>query len=201
MFEINRRKFLIFLATGSAAAIVGSVIIFRSPDSSDRLLDSLLLPEDIPPGGLNKATLNTLIAMAEALAGRQNLQGDYSNYFNWRSQNFAGYRSRYERFSKILQHKSLKMTKRNFGDNPLKLRLTVINSFRPFLKKVQKKKQPNLSDDPLFQFEKFIIQETLHLFARTDAFLALGYDSFPGQARGFETYRKLPVKAFELLRK
>jgi hypothetical protein len=183
MFQITRRKFFALLASGTAAAI-GSLLYFRSSLHSDR--KSFLERSRRTTSPLGEETLKILIAMAEALTGRSTLQGDYAGYYHWRAQNLQGYKTRYERFADLLQARSIAATKRNFGDNPMNVRLEIVNSFRPAFQKSK-------SETGLRTFEKYIIQETLHLFARTDAFLALGYDSFPGQARGFETYRKLPA--------
>jgi hypothetical protein len=65
---------------------------------------------------------------------------------------------------------------RDFCDLSLEVRLTVVNSLRPLLLKKNESSAQGLAE-----FERPVIQETLHLYARTDAWFALGYDSFPAR--------------------
>jgi hypothetical protein len=184
---MNRRRLLILLGTG-AAAVAGSLKLSFFSNSKKREMASLLVAGDRTPGRLSDSGVRTLIAMAEALAGRQNLRGNYFNFYCWRSEHLPGYRDRYERFASLLRLESRHRMNRDFCDLSLEVRLTVVNSLRPLLLKKNESSAQGLAE-----FERPVIQETLHLYARTDAWFALGYDSFPGEARGFATYQSLPA--------
>ena len=49
-----------------------------------------------------------------------------------------------------------------------------------------------VQDGHKFAFVKYIFMETLAVFAATDAWLSLGYETWPGTPRGLETYRQRP---------
>jgi hypothetical protein len=42
------------------------------------------------------------------------------------------------------------------------------------------------------QFRNYVLLEVLALFCQTDAWVALGYEAWPGTPRGLETYREAP---------
>ena len=46
---------------------------------------------------------------------------------------------------------------------------------------------------PWPSYRRYILDEALALFARTDAWTALGYRGWPGQPRGLDRYRRTPA--------
>jgi hypothetical protein len=50
-----------------------------------------------------------------------------------------------------------------------------------------------LLDRHWLMMDKFIVQEILRLYAGTDAYHALGYDTWPGSPAGLKTYQERPV--------
>jgi hypothetical protein len=192
MSFISRRTFLILLATGGFAGLATKLLLRNSSSTPQNKHPSALI-RHASPGPLSVAHLNILLAMVTAVTQQQTLQGNYEGYFKWRSENMKDYRIRYEDYCGLLNQTSIEMTKRTFLDNPPALRLKIINSLRTYLNGKPDPRRFDSREKRLFEFETLIVQETLQLFARTDALLAPGYNSFPGQARGFDSYRKLPA--------
>ncbi len=117
------------------------------------------------------------MAAAEAVTGVRPLRGHYEAYYRHQAAHRLAYRDLYRRFAKVVQDMASARGHGDFTICDLPTRLEIIEVIR---------------DDPATaqEFEIPVFQETLATYARTDAWLALGYVSWEGSARGLEVYRQ-----------
>jgi hypothetical protein len=185
---MRRRTFLTaFLAAGGTA--LSATAIGRFVRAGDSRLKATG-PDGTGRKPLSEETGRTLVAMAEALAGYSPLQGDYLGYYRWRAENVDGFAQLYENFAGLLRQSSRKTKQADFVDCSLLVRRDVVQALRPYRQKRNWWSRLSIAVSErswlLFQAEAFLIQETLIKFCLTDAWLLLGYDSWPGSARGFD---------------
>jgi len=50
----------------------------------------------------------------------------------------------------------------------------------------------NLYDRSWIRFEQYVVREILALFVRTDGWVLLGYETWPGTPRGLDSYTQPP---------
>jgi hypothetical protein len=197
---ISRRDLLKFTAAGAGVAGLGIVnaqwqktrILSLARGVYQRLSQPDL--ENGPTGVLSDRALRMLMATTQAIVDSPLEPGHYQDFFRWRSENVAGYHDLYEQFSSTLDSATRKKSNRDFADHDHAgrreiLREIVTSDDRVSLGKVRR----GVFDKDSLRYERHIVGEILELFSVTDAWVLLGYSSWPGTPRGLEEYQKAPA--------
>ncbi len=185
---VTRRRFLgIGLAAAAAWGGWRVVTLLRMPP-----------PEPVlggePVGSLAPSTIAVLVAAAEAVAGYPIDPVHYETYYRWRAEHLRGYRALYERFAQEADRGAHRL-----GGRPFAAASSVVR--REILAHGPRARAPKTAWDRLRvqlvdydwpAFDRFVLGETIGLFARTDAWVALGYRGWPGMPRGLDRYRRFP---------
>ncbi len=202
---MNRRKFLKIFVLGIAviAGIVGIISTQRSDSSilsSIRALYSWLINPTLsnkPTGKIDGRTIEVLLVTSEILCGTSIERKHYKDYFCWCSENLRGYKTIYEQFKVSLDHSA----KQSFGcyfvdcDKSMQLQIIkkILQSHKTLLSQTTSRLyriKIGIFERDWQLFNKYIFSEILNIFARTDAWVLLGYESWPGIPRGLNKYRK-----------
>jgi hypothetical protein len=141
-----------------------------------------------PEGLLGEGAVRALLAMTTALFTTEVETQHYAEFFRWRSENLRGYRSLYERFAVAVDRAAQDARGSDFASCDAAVRREILQGLKPGAY------APIFARDRL-RFEKYIFQETFALFTRTDAWIWLGYEAWPGTRRGLEAYTQAPRKA------
>jgi hypothetical protein len=139
------------------------------------------LPEE-PTGPLNTQILQALLVTTEIITENNVEKSHYKDYFNWRSNNLKGYKALYKKFFETLD----RSTKKSFGCSfigcdkgtqyEMLKKAFEVQTTKGRIDRIRK----GLFDRDWLLFNKYIFPEILSLFARTDAWVSIGYDSWPG---------------------
>jgi hypothetical protein len=188
---LSRRRLLgIGLAVSATAATAGAWRVFELV----RRLPQEPVLGDAPTGRLSPSTTGTLVAAAQAVTGYPIEPVHYEEYYRWRAQHVRGYRALYERFAQIVDRDARRAAGRPFAACPAVVRSRILSraprSRHPLTLRDQLRVAVLDYDWPAF--DRFVLGETLALFARTDAWVSLGYEGWPGIPRGLERYRRAP---------
>lgn len=191
MMALSRRRFLeIGLAFSAAAASWGAWRVLE--------LVSRRPPEpalgDAPTGTLAPSTVTTLVAAAQVVTGYPIEPTHYEEYYRWRAQHLRGYFSLYERFARAVDRDADGSAGRPFAACSAAVRGRILaraaRSRNP--ETVRDRLRVELVDYDWPAFDRFVLGETLALFARTDAWVVLGYQGWPGAPRGLDRYQRAP---------
>src|SRR5579871_518863 len=185
--RLTRRRFLALgFALSTAAAWVGWRSTARGPEPS---AEPVLGQE--PPGPLGSRAMAALVAAAGAVTGYAIDPAHYGEYYRWRAEHLRGYRVLYERFGRDADRAARELGARSFVAATREIQLDVLGRAgrggRPMT--VWERLRADVSGNPWPLYERFVVRETLALFARTDAWIALGYRGWPGVPKGLERYR------------
>ena len=191
MMALSRRRFLgIGLAFSAAAASWGAwrvVELVRRRPPEPALGDAAI-------GTLAPSTVTTLVAAAQAVTGYPIEAGHYEEYYRWRAQHLRGYFALYQRFARAVDRDALRSAGCPFAACSAVVRGRILaraaRSRNPAT--VRDRLRVELVDYDWPTFDRFVLGETLALFARTDAWVALGYQGWPGLPRGLDRYRRAP---------
>jgi hypothetical protein len=155
----------------------------------------------LPPatvGTLGEGTMRTLLATANAVIDMPVEASHYQDYFRWRSENVPGYKGVYEQFAAALDTAAKQSAGKRFAEvggivqrEILAKLLQVVNPSAGDLGKVW----VGLFDRQWLLYDRYVIREVFDLFARTDAWVKLGYETWPGQHRGLYAYTQPPTAA------
>lgn len=145
-----------------------------------------------PTGPLSEQALQALQATTRALVDTPVEMTHYAIFFQWRSENLRGYRDLYEEFALSLNQAARRAAHRPFAECDIavkqnilaKVDLTGVGSLARLVR--------GMFDPNWLRFEKYIVREILALFVRTDGWVLLGYESWPGIPRGLDQYTKAP---------
>jgi hypothetical protein len=177
--RLSRRRLLLLC---SAALIgSGSALFARRP-----LYHAVLRPglPYAPPEVLRESELKTLLAAVQAFLGETRSSTHYEAFFRWRAENLPGYGALYRQFAAELDRAA--ETQERFVACPPEEQRRIVRRFAP---RDLARLRSSLFDRRQLRFTTYVVQEILALFARTDAWVRLGYESWPGVSRGLETYR------------
>jgi hypothetical protein len=171
----NRRMVNGAIAAGLAALAAGGWKMRHHPPPRE-------VPTSGPTGELDAATLAVLMAVARTVTERDVLKGHYADYYAYQAENRPGYIGVYREFVAALAAELAPGTPEVFARKTMAQRWAVLERIG--------------GSSVSRRFDVPIIQETLAVFMRTDAWLLLGYADWPGMARGLENYtRPLPEPA------
>jgi hypothetical protein len=140
------------------------------------------LEKDSPPTvSVETSWDSILLGAADAILGLPIPDhGHYKSFFDWRFKNVAPYRDVYLRLATALEKRSQQVTRASFVSAKLETRDEIVSDV--------------LDHDPgAADFDSYFRAEVLALFAKTDVLVMLGYDSWPGVARGFEGLQAPPT--------
>ncbi len=187
---LSRRGFLeLGAALTAAAASWGAWRIFRTaePPAPPALPDA-------PPGPLGASTMAALLAAAEAAIGFPIERAHYEEYFRWRAAHLHGYRALYRRFEVVVDRDAHRLAGCAYAACTAALRRRILDhssrAGRP--KTAWDRLRVGLAGRDWLLYEQYVLGEALALFARTDAWVVLGYDAWPGTPRGLDRYRRPP---------
>jgi len=165
---LSRRAANLLIASGVSALMIGAAgkELHRGP-----VLDP---PRTGPTGALDDATLSILMNSAQALIGREALDGPYEGYYQHQALHRPGYLDIYKAFAAAVRRRAA-----DFAELSLEDRLAVLD---------------RVSALSRGRYDGPILQETLGVFMKSDAWVLLGYNGWPGSPRGIESYQT-PTKA------
>jgi len=173
--ELTRRAALRLMVSiarlSAAAALLGS----------KRHARAAALEPGAAVGPLEARVEQTLLSALHSVTHEKIELEHYQQFFRWRSEHLPGYRQMYVQFANLLEAIARKRDGLAFVGRPAADRRALLDSAT--------------SDSTTLQLRARVLGEALVLFAMTDAWLELGYDSWPGTARGLEAYRSAPLRA------
>ncbi len=143
-----------------------------------------------PPGRLREDAVQTLVATAEAFAGVAIDRGHYEAFFRWRAENLPGHRALYERFTATVNAAAKRSRGCDFATCENTARLEIIQPVfqaRRAKGRLERLRMGVLQRDWVL-FDRHIIRPIAVVFARTDAWRLVGYESWPATPRGLERY-------------
>ena len=194
---VSRRRFLQIAGAGTIGAATGYPALHLSRPALRRWLTEPDLPLGGATGPLDEATARVLQATTAALLDVLVERGHYREFFQWRSQNAPGYKALYERFAVSVNETAVRSAGAPFADCNLVAQRGVLarclraGSPAGHLGKAR----AGLLDRPWLIYDRYIVREIFDLFARTDAWVKLGYETWPGEHRGLYTYTQPPERA------
>lgn len=183
------RRMLLGAAAGVCAAAVLGVRRWLAPQARSR--PAL---EAGAPGPVREVTVSVLVAAAGTVIGNPIEPSHYAEYFRWRAENLPGYRALYERFAAQVDRDARRTARCAFVDCGIADRTRVLGP-------AARARDPRSLLDVAWtktggrawaEYDQFIFDEALALFADTDAWVLTGYDGWPGTPRGLDRYRRAP---------
>lgn len=195
MFQVkrlSRRGFLTVVSLVAGVSAAGAIQrwgIGQLASFWSRIYGALTDPglQNAPEGLLGERTVLALLATTEALVGTEVETSHYEAFFRWRSENLSGYRNLYERFAVVVDRAAKEALKPDFASSEIEVR-------REILQRMTARPYARIFERDGLRFEKYIFQQIRALFSRTDAWILLGYESWPGIPRGLDSYTKAPSK-------
>lgn len=189
--RVTRRR---ALAAGAAAAAGAGLVAWRRDALAgwlDRRETRLAgLPPD-PPGPLDPGVAALLSAAAEGLVGLSLERSHYEGFYAWRAENLPGYRVLYGDLARAIRDGD--------GAGPS------FETLAPEARQARLRAIPGAFDQPRWfevllhprapRIRRHFVDETIRLFDATDAWVVLGYDGWPGMARGLDAYRRPVTEA------
>ena len=143
-------------------------------------------------GALSPRALQVLQAAVSTLVDTDVEMSHYVEYFTWRAESLPGYSQLYEEFARRLDLAAARRGGGGFAEGHAESRrrlLQQINLKRGSLRMVA----VALIDPDWLRFEQYIVREVLALFVRTDGWVLLGYETWPGTPRGLDLYTRPPA--------
>lgn len=193
---VSRRKFLEIAGAGTIGAATGYPVFHFSRPALRRWLREPKLPLGATRGPLGEATLQVLQATTAALIEIPVDLGHYRDFFRWRSQNVPGYKGLYEQFAARVNAAA----GASFADCDRVAQCAVLARCLRAGNAAGRagKVWAGLFDRQWLLYDRYIVREIFDLFARTDAWVQLGYETWPGVHRGLYTYTQPPERARNL---
>jgi hypothetical protein len=196
MFQVrhlSRRRFLTIASLVAGVSAAGAVQRWGIGQFSSfwsRIYGALTKPglKDATQGPLGEGTARALLATTKALVDTEVETSHYEAFFRWRSENLSGYRDLYERFAVVVDRAAKEARKPDFASCDMAVRREILQRMTP-------RTYALVFERDGLRFETYIFQQILALFSRTDAWILLGYESWPGTPRGLDSYTKAPSKA------
>jgi hypothetical protein len=190
----------------TAAVIVGgaSVAILglrrwnpRGQAAARRLYARLTAAEIEPtaPGLLDAEVTHTLLAVTTTLVDIPIEPSHYEDFFRWRASSLRGYASLYEKLTTRLDEKAGQIGQASFIDCDAATRRRILAAVLPSKKRTYVGFLRGIIDSDLPRFDIYVVREILQLFNRTDSWTRLGYESWPGTARGLDLYTRAPARS------
>jgi hypothetical protein len=195
--KLSRRQFIGFALAAAGAGTAANDLLaladqVTSPDhSSLRHLNQ-------QPGPLDDDVTATLMAMVDAFVEDNGDIGHYRAYFTWRAENRRAYRSAYQLCSAGLNGAARRLTGLPYVECDRAIRREILQhgldmpTDRSFLfdprVRVGDWAAMTTEDRLWLQINRYVTSEMIDVFFRTNAWIMLGYEGWPGQPRGLERY-------------
>jgi len=168
----SRRAFLSLAALGIAGGGLWAALRVGRARSWLSSLGIQVSPADAALRPLSERTLHTLRTTVRAVIGHDVDLAAYEDYFAWRALHIPGAGARCEAFA----------------DTAEKLARDEHESSFAFCSEgTQSRVLARLFHEPE---HRSVRDDILKRFARTEAWIAIGYDSYPGMPRGLDDYLK-----------
>jgi hypothetical protein len=194
----SRRQFLRLFIVAAGGAIVAGTVITQWPYRLARSLYHLLtepdLSADAPTGPLNVHTLETLLAVAEAVLDPRIEKRHYADFFQWYAENVQGYKRFYEQVTARLDRVARRSGRHIFSAADTARRQEILAQAFPPHRNMFHRMWTGVFERDCLLFERHLIVPIVELFAKTDAWTLLGYAYWPGQPRGLHRYTQVPMK-------
>ena len=200
---LSRRRFLRLSVVGA----VGATTMLLAAYSAEAWLRAPLRAlyarlrspglEDAPTGPLSVEALNALLAATTALAGVPVQLAHYEDFFRWRAEHLPGYKALYEQFAAALASRARRSVGCAFVGCSRQMQQKILEE-RPQLRGGDgrwHKARVAVLEREWVRFDQYIVRDILLLFLRTDAWISLGYEAWPGTPRGLERYTQAPSQA------
>lgn len=143
-------------------------------------------------GPIDDGTSDLLLATTTALVDGDVEPEHYADYFRFHAQNVPGYRDLYERFAARVAEAARRAGVADFAAARADVRRTiVVDGCLP-----ESEGTATLPGGPdeeeRDRYRQYVVAEILDLFSATDAWILLGYEDWPGNARGLDRYTSTP---------
>ena len=181
----RRRRFLKILAIGSLGTMVVAFTILRLQYRAIR--DWWLRPDtEAVPGELHERAVRTLLAITATVTNPGVELAHYEAFFRWRARTLPGHRALYERLAFVIDRDAQARAGRPFADCTGPERVAVLGRLEKLRRSRLRRALAAALDRDWLLLDVHCVQPVLDLFARTDAWVLLGYPAWPGTPRGFE---------------
>jgi hypothetical protein len=147
------------------------------------------LPTEIPPGELDTHVARTLMAATHALLDAEIEDRHYREFFAWHSAEIPGYSGFYERATTLLDTLAQRQSGLLFADCALPVRRQMLLDALAFRNSTMRRLWTSVVGADWLMFDRHFVRPLIDLFAATDAWVLLGYHSWPGQPGGLAHYR------------
>jgi hypothetical protein len=148
-----------------------------------------------PTGTISAEGLRTLLAATRAIVLEPIDAAHYAAFLRWRAEHLPGHYALYERFRGTLDSIARREEGLPFARCSLASQRRIL---RPALEVPFRQApggRPARGDERDWAlYHRHIVRELLALFARTDAWILLGYEAWPGTPRGFARYVQAPPR-------
>jgi hypothetical protein len=216
MAGLTRRRFLITMlaaAAGIGGGSAGLIVLSRRDGSPPYTLtrteagdvqialDPLDEQFDPAPGELTPETEAALLAFAEAFAAGYGSPGStahYASYFSWRAENLPGYRGLYEAVGAGLDGLAeadhgvpYAQTDLNWRQGEVAALIaapTPASALAETRLPLERAEALTAEDTLWLYVSRYLLAEIAVVFMQTNAWIMLGYEGWPGQPRGLDTY-------------
>jgi len=168
----SRRVFLSLSALGIAGGGLWATLRGGRARSWLSALGTRIIPADDALRPLSERTLQTLRTTARAVIGHDVDLAAYGDYFAWRALHVPGAGARCEAFAATAEKLALNEHESSFAF------CSESAQSRVLARTFHEPEHRSIRDD------------ILKRFARTEAWIAIGYDSYPGMPRGLDDYLK-----------
>lgn len=186
---LSRRKFLKIVLPTSGLVATG-LVAYITPRETARALYDTMDPElsSRAPESLPAKAAESMTAFAEALCRVPIVPGRYRSMYEWRSEHIPGHHSLYVRFATELDRVASERGARSFADLAVDERISFSDDLRDVELREAEKLWATVGNRDWILFNRVIVEDTLRLFANTDLWTHVGYDSHPGHPRGLTSY-------------
>lgn len=194
MHMSTRRQFLKNVAIGAGGVAILGASLTQRPVRLFYRLTRPVISHDTPTGPLSTHSLQTLLSVTEALLGPHIEKSHYADFFRWYAENVRGYKVFYVRFTEILDQLGKQSGTCDFVDCDATAKNRILEKIFPFDRTLGRI-WATIFERELLRVERYFKKPVLELFAKTDAWILLGYTSWPGMPRGLDKYTQAPLNA------
>ena len=181
----TRRRFLKVLVLGSFGAAVAGFAVLRFPYWAIREW-WLRLDTKVAPGELQDLHLRVLMAVTETVTDRRIERTHYEEFFRWHALTLPGHKGLYERIGAMLDREANVRGCASFADCTDAMRLDILARLQSMHRSRVRRMLSAAVNRNWLLLDSYVVQPVLDLFVQTDAWVLLGYPTWPGVARGFE---------------
>ena len=191
---LSRRALIGLLSVGAAGITAGALRWRSGLHAPPRPIWPPSL-DDAPTAAVSADGSRTLLAAVRAIILEPIDAAHYATFLNWRAEHLPGYHALYERFRATVDGVARREEGLPFAQCAVASQRRIL---RPALDVSPEQRPRNLpprgDERDWALYHLYIVREVLALFARTDAWILLGYEAWPGTPRGFARYVQAPLR-------